>query len=273
MNFVKQNGELYHDMHAWAARRDFQPIEVDARPAHWLSRLEHDHSGGALPHPAQNRLGIAAARGPTRAADRVIRLYGSPKIPADQSFRAVPSVIPTRNRACNHQRTAAARPPPPYPRRPVSHDTAAVSGSGIIGSVLGGALSDPLDSILIVDDDREFARKLEAALIECGYRTLVRESGPDALKIVDDMQSTIDLAIIDLVLPGMSGFEVVGAIKRRPNSIKIVVTSLVMRELYMEVAKTFGAHAVLRKPTDFIAEDWIKAIERVLTETRASHAG
>lgn len=86
------------------------------------------------------------------------------------------------------------------------------------------------------------------------------------------MKDAIDLAVIDLVLPGMSGFEVVGAIKRRPNPIKVVVTSLVMRELYMEIAKTFGAHAVFRKTRDFDPAEWHRAIDSVLEDVKARRA-
>ena len=123
-------------------------------------------------------------------------------------------------------------------------------------------------NILIVDDDEEFAFSLQQALHTAGYRTEVRRNGPEALKAVDEMRDGLDLAVIDVVLPGMSGFEVVGAIKRRPNAIKIVVTSLVMRDLYMEVAKTFGAHTVIRKDPEFSREEWVRRIESVLQQAR-----
>jgi CheY-like chemotaxis protein len=126
--------------------------------------------------------------------------------------------------------------------------------------------------ILIVDDDDKFTEALGGALESVGYHVIVRRSGPEALKAVDEMRDRIDLAVIDVVLPGMSGFEVVGAIKRRPNSIKIVVTSLVMRELYLEVAKTFGAHAVVRKRKEFHGQEWLTAIEEVLRDVRAQKA-
>jgi CheY-like chemotaxis protein len=126
--------------------------------------------------------------------------------------------------------------------------------------------------VLIVDDDIDFSRVLSEALQQAGYRTITCASGPEALRIVDEMKDAIDLAVIDLVLPGMSGFEVVGAIKRRPNPIKVAVTSLVMRELYMEIAKTFGAHAVFRKSRDFDPAEWLRAIDSVLEDVKARRA-
>ncbi len=132
--------------------------------------------------------------------------------------------------------------------------------------------SPPKGNILIVDDDEEFAFLLQQALHSAGYRTEVRRSGPEALKAVDEMRDGLDLAVIDVVLPGMSGFEVVGAIKRRPNAIKIVVTSLVMRELYMDVAKTFGAHAVVRKAPEFDHDEWVRRIEDLLQPAMKENA-
>ena len=127
-------------------------------------------------------------------------------------------------------------------------------------------------TILIVDDDAAFCSDLRRELEAAGYRTVVRDSGPEAIKAAEELIDQIDLAVIDIVLPGMNGFEVVGAIKRRPNNIKVVVTSLVMRDLYLEVAKTFGAHAVVRKERQFNGADWLRAIENVIHDVKAKRA-
>lgn len=121
-------------------------------------------------------------------------------------------------------------------------------------------------TILIVDDDPVFASEIQRTLEGAGYTVLVRHSGPDALKVVEQLKGAIDLAVVDVLLPGMSGFEVVGNIKRRPNSIKVVLTSLVMRDLYMEVAMTFGAHAVLRKSVEFQPDEWLKSIGDLMAD-------
>jgi len=66
MNFVKQNGELYHDTHAWAAKRDFRPIEVDGGPPQ-----DHLQPAAGTPSPrAQSPASIARpANRENRAAD------------------------------------------------------------------------------------------------------------------------------------------------------------------------------------------------------------
>src|SRR5688500_6112181 len=58
-------------------------------------------------------------------------------------------------------------------------------------------------TILVVDDDFAFTRVLSDVLSDAGYRTLVAEDGPRALQLVRAQRPT--LALIDLILPGMSG--------------------------------------------------------------------
>lgn len=128
-------------------------------------------------------------------------------------------------------------------------------------------------TILIVDDDPVFAAELQRTLEGAGYTSLVRHTGPDALTVVNELKNQIDLAVIDVLLPGMSGFEVVGNIKRRPNTIKVVLTSLVMRDLYMEAAMTFGAHTVVRKSAKFNPQEWLTAIGDLMADVAARRKG
>ena len=68
------------------------------------------------------------------------------------------------------------------------------------------------------------------------------------MAMLDRLHAQIDLTVIDLVLPGGSGFEVINAVSRRANPIEIVATTALLKENYLEVAKYMGAHAVVRKP-------------------------
>ncbi len=68
---------------------------------------------------------------------------------------------------------------------------------------LGGL---PLRSILIVDDDAVVRRYLEAQLAHLGCRLAFAEDGPEALARIEDEPP--DLVLLDIVMPGMDGFEV-----------------------------------------------------------------
>ena len=93
----------------------------------------------------------------------------------------------------------------------------------------------------------------------------------DGMKMLERLHAEIDLTVVDLVLPGGSGFEVISAASRRPNPMKIVATTGLLKANYLEVAKYMGAHAVLRKPeagTPFPAAEWLQVIESVLGDEK-----
>ncbi|MEP7304245.1 MAG: hypothetical protein ABJA98_01885 [Acidobacteriota bacterium] len=100
MNFVKQNGELYHDMHAWAANRDLRPIEVGAMAADGLPCREDNRFSGPSSKPTpppdtESTLDGRIARHPLRRL-RVSRPAIPRKCLANQLFGS-----PCRARAPN----------------------------------------------------------------------------------------------------------------------------------------------------------------------------
>ena len=64
-----------------------------------------------------------------------------------------------------------------------------------------------------------------------GYRVLQALDGNSAARILDELNGQIDLAIVDLSLPGINGFELIGAVTRRPNSMKVIATSAVLARI------------------------------------------
>lgn len=74
----------------------------------------------------------------------------------------------------------------------------------------------PLGTILVADDNPSAREVLEMMLRTHGYRVLSAADGPQALAALDG--ETIDLALIDVVMPGQSGFAVCRAVKDRPDT-------------------------------------------------------
>jgi DNA-binding NarL/FixJ family response regulator len=71
--------------------------------------------------------------------------------------------------------------------------------------------------------------------------------------------------IVDLNLPQVSGFEVIGALTRRKNPIGIMATTGVYRETYLEVARYLGAHVAVPKPAAGSNFDgWLDAVRSVI---------
>ena len=79
--------------------------------------------------------------------------------------------------------------------------------------------------VLIVDDDKDFVAQLTMILLNEGYVVLSAGDGPAAIRIMETYQLKVDLAIVDLFLPGLNGFEVIGIMRRHQSALKIVAIS------------------------------------------------
>jgi CheY-like chemotaxis protein len=103
--------------------------------------------------------------------------------------------------------------------------------------------------ILIVDDDptlRAFAKEL---LRETDHAILEAEDGDAALRLL--VHVSVDLVVLDMLMPNRDGLEVLMAIRARPDPVPVLaITSggSLDAELLLRSARAFGADAVLRKP-------------------------
>jgi len=77
--------------------------------------------------------------------------------------------------------------------------------------------------ILVVDDDATIRTSIKLALDSVGIETVPAENGERALEAFGQVQC--DGAIIDLMMPGMSGLETVCALRARSPELPIVVVS------------------------------------------------
>jgi two-component system, cell cycle sensor histidine kinase and response regulator CckA len=112
-------------------------------------------------------------------------------------------------------------------------------------------------TILIVDDEDLLLTMGETILSSYGYRVLTANSGPKALEIISRMDITIDLLITDLVMPLMSGRELVEQVRRVSPSTHIMCTSG-----YVWPGSRNEDAAYLQKP--FTAQDLLMKVKLVL---------
>jgi CheY-like chemotaxis protein/two-component sensor histidine kinase len=84
-------------------------------------------------------------------------------------------------------------------------------------------------SILVADDDADVRRILGEALTAAGCDVRTAASGGEALELARRLQP--DLAIIDLVMPGMDGIEVLAMMRREPALAKVQVMAMLNGEL------------------------------------------
>ncbi len=124
-------------------------------------------------------------------------------------------------------------------------------------------------TILIIDDDPQFLAALRHPLDEAGYSVVEAGDGVAALQTIDKLQTGLSLVVIDLALPTISGFEILGALTRRKVPIKVIVVTGVLSDLYLEIARSMGADMALRKPgpgETFSAHEWVTTVNSVLSQ-------
>jgi two-component system, sensor histidine kinase and response regulator len=106
-----------------------------------------------------------------------------------------------------------------------------------------------IDSILAVDDTPDNLLLLEAILSEEGYDIRVAEDGASALQMIDE--SPPDLILLDVMMPGMNGYEVTDRVRKNPRLpfIPILLITAFDQSSVVE-GLDVGADEFVRKPVD-----------------------
>ncbi len=105
-----------------------------------------------------------------------------------------------------------------------------------------------MNTILIIDDDDQLRKSFHKLLTEEGYRVLSAASGEAGVEIA--RKEAVDLAILDMRLPGMNGLETFRALHAlEPKLPVIVMTAFGTTETAIEATK-LGAFDYLLKPFD-----------------------
>ena len=115
-------------------------------------------------------------------------------------------------------------------------------------------------TILVIDDEESMRDSCSLILLKDGYQVETAEDGSTGLEKIRNLKP--DLALVDLKMPGISGFEVLEKIKEiDPNLIPIVITGYATVESAVEAMKK-GAYDFLPKP--FTPEELRIIINRAL---------
>ncbi len=114
--------------------------------------------------------------------------------------------------------------------------------------------------VLVIDDDSGVLELMEAYLSRQGFQVIGVPNGEDALGTLDDTQP--DLIILDLVLPGMGGLDVLRQLKQALPRVPVVMFSGHPHTRTVVEAMRRGASDFLRKP--FELEEFDLALQNVL---------
>jgi two-component system alkaline phosphatase synthesis response regulator PhoP len=106
-------------------------------------------------------------------------------------------------------------------------------------------------SILVVDDDPEIVTLLSTRLSRRGYKISTASDGTRALELVK--KEMPDLVLLDVMMPGKSGWEVARALKQDPatQAVKIMMVTAIGEKTNEITAPIYGADAHIDKPFEF----------------------
>jgi len=121
-------------------------------------------------------------------------------------------------------------------------------------------------SILVVDDDRSVRSYLSDFLTSCGYSIDCAESGDQAVARLS-AGYVPSLMVLDIVMPGINGIEVLESVKKINPSIPVIILSASAQPKTVVEAMKMGVADFLVKP--FEEQELELAIQNVLEKHRS----
>ena len=103
-------------------------------------------------------------------------------------------------------------------------------------------------NILVVDDDKNTRRLMKVVIEEAGYTVYAAADGEEALALLGEQH--IDLILLDVMMPGMDGYEFTKSLRTSDNELPIIMVSA--KQLPEDIKKGFrvGIDDYMTKPVD-----------------------
>ena len=119
-----------------------------------------------------------------------------------------------------------------------------------------------MPTVLLVDDDENTTRAMTRLLERTGYTAVWLSTGPQALEALRDLR--FDLVVLDWMMPGMDGLEVLRRLRDQPGTrdVPVVLYTAVDDPKVHKEAERLGARACVLKSGGFFP--LYECIERIL---------
>lgn len=105
-----------------------------------------------------------------------------------------------------------------------------------------------MSTILIADDEARIRRLVSDFLKRDGHTILEAADGTEAMQLLENRHAGLDLAILDVMMPGMDGFEVCRRIREKNSSIGIIMLTAKSQEMDKVNGLMIGADDYVTKP-------------------------
>jgi DNA-binding response OmpR family regulator len=131
------------------------------------------------------------------------------------------------------------------------------------------ALEARPERVLIVEDNEHAAYLLRTLLERAGYAVIVSPDGRDAIAKLASLEP-VDLVILDLMLPYVSGYQVLIEARQNPKWQRVPVVVVTARTLEMDAVRALetGANDFVRKP--FLPEELVARVRRAIQLRRSA---
>ncbi len=119
-------------------------------------------------------------------------------------------------------------------------------------------------TILIVDDEPDIVNLTEKFLKLGDFDTITCNNGRDAMEIIEERHEEIALILLDIMMPGTSGYTVLSQIKENEQFKKILVVLFTVKSFNEDIqkGKKLGADGYLTKP--FSGKELLKSVKKLL---------
>lgn len=110
-----------------------------------------------------------------------------------------------------------------------------------------------IETILLIDDEALILDVTEKILKKMGYYIITSSSGDEAIEIYKEHKDQIDIVILDMIMPGMSGSEVFDILKNMNPDVKVLLSTGYSIEGQAREIIDRGCKGFIQKPFDMLA--------------------
>ena len=127
-----------------------------------------------------------------------------------------------------------------------------------------------MEKIIVADDELRIRKLVSEFLIKFGYEVIEAEDGDQAYSLFEENKSNLSLIILDIMMPGLNGWEVCRKIRETSN-IPVIMLTARSQEFDELTGYESGADDYVTKP--FSPMVLVKRVEALLRRAKPSSAG